>query len=538
MADPLSWLKLGPRSRTPSIPLPTSSPECKATRESHSGHHRRPGSTRMSSHVIQPQSSPEFFPTDNIDEDAASLFVRNQDRIWYNPSLDQMVEALQVSLMTCGVLEPIPIEYNSYILHLIEGFAKARADIRKAEVADQELKQSLEQNLEQFRLATDGWLQKESQYLAEVKRLEVLLSKSSPDGLEAVTLARTNSVVDRSGAKRGGFLSRLNGFKRDHLDGSVWPSAPLTPLTPRILDNDNDFLISEKFRRQDTVTKAYMTVRRERRTDRHDAANKTLTATKASNPGSGERLASWSGEALEHGLNGTKGGQDGFRGPLEAQSPTKNQARGQVLIGLPGSGISYRQENTWDTPTITEANGPVMTGATSRHERGNSGFSFEPGDDCDLLLGNPVDEHGEFDTREQPPPSPLYLAHSTLEGTTIEKCRRRGKVNSLINGLMSGKERRPSRENDGSAIRHPVSETPTVIQSPICKPVRRSRDSGDSRRSMIKDSPSQGTHSRGSPAAASTRGQETPQGQQTETDARIAATLALASAPGSTNPKK
>lgn len=86
-----------------------------------------------------------------------------------------MVEALQVLLMTRGVLEPIPVEYNSYILHLIEGFAKARENVRKAEGAYQELKQSLEQNLDQFRLVVNDWLKRESQYQAEVKRLEVLL---------------------------------------------------------------------------------------------------------------------------------------------------------------------------------------------------------------------------------------------------------------------------------------------------------------------------------------------------------------------------
>ncbi len=86
-----------------------------------------------------------------------------------------MVEALQVLLMTHGALEPIPIQYNSYVLHLVEGFAVAQENIRKAEAAYREAKQSLEHNLEQFRLVADDWLERESQYRAEVKRLEVLL---------------------------------------------------------------------------------------------------------------------------------------------------------------------------------------------------------------------------------------------------------------------------------------------------------------------------------------------------------------------------
>ncbi|KAI0436584.1 hypothetical protein F4803DRAFT_556864 [Xylaria telfairii] len=560
MTDPLGWLKLGPRARTPSTPLSASLPECRAAREPQSSDHRRPRSSRMSGQVIQPESSLESLPIGNTDDDAAaSLFVRNQDRIWYNPSLDQMVEALQVLLMTRGVLEPIPIEYNSYILHLIEGFAKARENVRKAEGAYQELKQSLEQNLDQFRLVVNDWLKRESQYQAEVKRLEVLLSKSSRDGLEAVTLARTNSVVDRSGTKHGAFLSRLNELKTDHLDGAEWLSTPLassTPLTPRILDEDNDFLLSEKFRRQDMTGRAPMTVSRDGRADQYHAANKTFTATthsrwrdtviKATTTGHTEKPTSSSGEA-----NSTKGGRHGFRNPfaasargrhqgtLEEQPLAKTQTRGEISTDLSSLGTYHHQENTSDIPNIMEPNGTTTAGLASRHKRYNSGFSFEPGDDCDGLPGNPAMGHGDFDVSycEQDPsfPSP---AHSTLESVANEKCRSRGYVDGLINDMISSKERRAQRENDSIAIHHSLSESPTLVQSPAGRPVRRSRDSGGSGRSTIKASPSQGCHSRGSPVTASVGEQETPQRQQTETDARIAATVALANALGSTGKKK
>lgn len=186
-----------------------------------------------------------------------------------------------------------------------------------------------------------------------------------------------------------------------------------------------------------------------------------------------------------------------------------------------------------------EPNGAATARVTSRHERYNSGFSFEPGDDCDGLPGNPAMGHRDFDAGycEQTPSFPSLAPHSTLESVVTEKCRRRGYVDGLINDMMSSKERRSPRENDGPAIHHPPSESPTPVQSPACRPVRRSHDSGGSGRSTIKASPSQGYHGRGSPVAASIREQETPQRQQTETDARIAATVALASALGSTSQK-
>ncbi|KAI1750057.1 hypothetical protein F4782DRAFT_532776 [Xylaria castorea] len=557
MADPLAWLKLGPRSRTPSTPLSTSSPECKAARERQLSDLRRPGSSRMSSHVTQAETGLESFSVDDTDDNATSLFVRNQDRIWYNPSLDQMVEALQVLLMTRGVLEPIPLEYNSYILHLIEGFAKARANIRKAEGAYQELKQSLEQNLEQFRLVADDWLERESQYRAEVKRLEVLLSKSSRNGLEAVALARANSVIDRNVPKRRGFLSRLNELKRDHLDGSARPPVP---MTPKILDNDNDFLISKKFRKQDATAGASTTVSRERRAGLQGAANTKSPTTssrwqdaviKAPTTGPLERPTFWSGEALQPGPEGTKGGQGGFydplatpiyrehHGPLEAQSPTKVQARGEVLIGPSNPGICYRRD-TSDIPTVTESNVTLTTRTAHRHERDNSGFSFEPGDDCVPLLGSPAEGYGGLDTGScgQTPPCPSYSTHSTLESVATEECRRRGSVHSLFNGLISAKERRPIRGNDSLAVHHPLGASPTVVQSSARKPVRRSRDSGGNRKTTIKSSPSQSSRCHDSPVAASNGGQEAPEKQQIETEARIAATLALANALGSNKQKK
>ncbi|OTA52054.1 hypothetical protein K449DRAFT_301017, partial [Hypoxylon sp. EC38] len=90
-------------------------------------------------------------------------------------------------------------EYNSYILHLIEGFAKAQERIRMLDDACAEAKYALDYHLHHFKSVADEWIEREGQYKAEIKRLEVLLSRTSSDGLEAVTLARTNSVVDRNG---------------------------------------------------------------------------------------------------------------------------------------------------------------------------------------------------------------------------------------------------------------------------------------------------------------------------------------------------
>ncbi|KAI0865578.1 hypothetical protein F4860DRAFT_509465 [Xylaria cubensis] len=552
MSDPLAWLKLGQRSRTPSNPLSSSSPDCKAGRERTLSDLRRPGSSR-SSHLARANTGLDSLFTEDAEDDvAANLFVRNQDRIWYNPSLDQMVEALQVLLMTRGVLEPIPLEYNSYILHLIEGFAKARADTRKAEAAHTELKQTLEQNLEQFRLVAEDWRLKEAQYLAEIKKLEVLLSKSSKDGLEVVALARTTSVIDRYSNRRRGFLSRLDEIKRDHFDSS---GRPPVPTTPRILDNDNDFLISEKFRKQDAIIRDSAPVPRERRaTDLQSGAapiNKTPAAAAAA---AATSCSSKSPETVikapittavvteeRPGDEGpkpgpeatTKGGRGVFRGafslkrgrhgPSEATQSLK--AKEKVIIGPSNPG---RQEDTAEdisTTSSTESSMTLTPGTAHRHERGGSTFSFEAGDDCIPLLGNPAEGYGDFDTasyRQTPTPESSAAA--------AEECRQRGNVDG---GGDAGKERKGI-----DSVRHPT--TVMTVQSPSAvrnKPLlRRGRDSGGGGGSSSKKTT---TTAQSSSSQSCDEGQqEGSEKAQTETEARIAAKFALANAFGGGKQKK
>lgn len=83
MTEPLSWLKLGPRARTPTDSLVVNPLECKAARDSQFYDPRRPGSSRMPA-----SNSPEIelepmSTSDNADNH--HLLVRDQDQVWYNP---------------------------------------------------------------------------------------------------------------------------------------------------------------------------------------------------------------------------------------------------------------------------------------------------------------------------------------------------------------------------------------------------------------------------------------------------------------------
>jgi hypothetical protein len=138
-----------------------------------------------------------------------SMLVKDRDKVWHNPSLDQMIEALQVIMMANGVLAPIPLEYNPYILHLIEGFHDIQRKLDAVNGACDEVKSAQDQLSEDFKTVMNEWARREAQYKSEVKRLEILLAQMSYAGLETVTLARTNSVVDRGEPDPKQFISRL-----------------------------------------------------------------------------------------------------------------------------------------------------------------------------------------------------------------------------------------------------------------------------------------------------------------------------------------
>lgn len=219
MAD-LSWLRFGQRSRTPGIPKSPTTSERASVHEPEE--HRRHMPSRVSSYLSL-NSRFSFSPEPPTPITSQSILVKYQDKVWHNPNLVQMVEALQVMMMTRGVSNPIPAEYNSYVLHLIEAFHGTHEKLEKASSACEEAMQARSLAVEDFRMVADEWERRETQYKAEVKRLEVLLARTSRDGLETVTLARTGSVVDRDGLNPKQFVSRLKELRKQALQTESSP---------------------------------------------------------------------------------------------------------------------------------------------------------------------------------------------------------------------------------------------------------------------------------------------------------------------------
>lgn len=107
--------------------------------------------------------------------------------------------------------------YNSYVLCLLEGFGRLSCELQNKNEELSELKALREKELEQFRDLSEEWIQREKDYKAEIKRLELFLAKESKGGVASVALARHDSIVNRSEAKQ--FQARVKRASNSHEHG-------------------------------------------------------------------------------------------------------------------------------------------------------------------------------------------------------------------------------------------------------------------------------------------------------------------------------
>lgn len=221
MADS-SWMRLlgAQRSRTPLSPLTALNPQSPALAVAPSSNMETSDALQTAHSKTIPRLSSWYgrgtsasfgssltLDTKLVDSAAItgqedSLLVKEADRVWHNPSADQMADALRAAIMTRPITRPLPPEYNSFVLHLIESYGASQKRLAEADMrlADAEAHRRLDTDTHTSQL--QSWVAKETQYKAEIKRLELLIHQTSSSGLEAVMLARSGSLVNRQGRVR------------------------------------------------------------------------------------------------------------------------------------------------------------------------------------------------------------------------------------------------------------------------------------------------------------------------------------------------
>ncbi|CZT52529.1 uncharacterized protein RSE6_13876 [Rhynchosporium secalis] len=150
--------------------------------------------SRVSSYLGIRPSTPPIPQTSTPDTVYSS---RDPESVYHEPSPDQMAEMLKVVMMNQSIGTAVPVEYNSTISHVLEAYQEMRMELRRREETIEELKESHTKDIKDFEALATQWETKEQNYKTEMKKLEVLLSKTD-GGLEKVSLARSKSTVHGS----------------------------------------------------------------------------------------------------------------------------------------------------------------------------------------------------------------------------------------------------------------------------------------------------------------------------------------------------
>lgn len=127
----------------------------------------------------------------------AAPAIQTPDILYHKPSPDQMVETIKVVMMNQNSLDPVPIQYNSCILHALEAYYDLQVQLQRKTEELESLKKRHDRDIDDFDEMTKGWSMRENDYQQEVKRLEVLLANTE-GGMEAVSIARSHSLVHGS----------------------------------------------------------------------------------------------------------------------------------------------------------------------------------------------------------------------------------------------------------------------------------------------------------------------------------------------------
>ncbi|KAG4027536.1 hypothetical protein MFRU_029g00600 [Monilinia fructicola] len=147
-------------------------------------------SSRVSSYMGFRSSAPNLQAPDAF----PFQHVNVPENVYHKPSGSQMAETLKVVMMTRNLMEPVPVEYNTCILHVLESYRdlQARLEAKDREIEEIQLRHT--KDIGEFDVMGEQWKAKEKDYQKEIKTLEVLLSKTE-GGMENVTMARSKSVV-------------------------------------------------------------------------------------------------------------------------------------------------------------------------------------------------------------------------------------------------------------------------------------------------------------------------------------------------------
>lgn len=164
-------------------------------------------------------SNSESFTTPSF-----NVELNNPGQTWHNPNPYQVAENLKVVMMTQSSFDPVPVKHNGSILQVLESYQEMCLELKSKDKEIEKLKADHAKEINALHERILDWQQKEVDYQTEMKKLEVMLA-TGQRGLDLVTMARTNSVLNRSHEK----MTYKKGSRSNENDG-------LTPHQGHISD--------------------------------------------------------------------------------------------------------------------------------------------------------------------------------------------------------------------------------------------------------------------------------------------------------------
>lgn len=314
-----------------------------------------------------------------------------------------MAETLQVIMMNQSSMDPLPIEYNACILHVLESYYDLRQQLNAQQDTIEELKENHTKNVNDFEALATRWELKEEDYKTELKKLEVLLSKTN-GGMEEVSLARSKSRIHGSQRASDEIGRGINTIKRRHRSSNTESKSEDTTIQ----FPDSPTIARRRYLRSKTSS---------------------FTQSQAEDIGGHDR-------------------EPGFESVFNSSTSESSSSAYRVEGGAtPGAALGLGIVIDKPLPNIP-TNPPAGEVGSTRTERPEGmSFSFKPGDDEDLLAKGEAREFAKRHDLEEHIRRRRHTVHnqraetpSTSQGETP----RRPKIRTIMSELRSKTSTAPS----------------------------------------------------------------------------------------------
>ncbi|KAI9809662.1 MAG: hypothetical protein M1825_000094 [Sarcosagium campestre] len=179
---------------------------------------RRPAASRLASLLTGHRSTNSML---SAELESNEVWCNNE--AIYQPKPDQMADALlRAAMATVG--KPLPPEYNSYLLHVLEEYRDLRSTILRLTEENRKQHEAHQSQVAGMKMLAERWMKDEKILTDEIRRLRGLLEADPAHSAKSADSSQQNS--DSSKQSSDGLKQTSDGSKQNS-DSSNQYSEPL-----------------------------------------------------------------------------------------------------------------------------------------------------------------------------------------------------------------------------------------------------------------------------------------------------------------------